>query len=148
MAITLDSRKPVNRLTVADLDAYPIWEFAHDEEHIEERDETWVRPLAAQAIASDADSLSVSADFQTSSGKPLRGLVGVSVLGDLEFTYGAVFVNGRYLPVATTSHWRAEALKAELLKELGLPEAEVFPLQFTLGVPMVGEVAMRRGAFA
>jgi len=41
---TLRTRKPIDRLTVDDLVAYPIWEYAIDEEVVDDRDETWVRP--------------------------------------------------------------------------------------------------------
>lgn len=32
MAVTLKTRKPIDKLRPADLRAYPIWEFADDEE--------------------------------------------------------------------------------------------------------------------
>ena len=37
-------RKPVYQLTLADLSASPIWEFALDEEGVLGQDETTVRP--------------------------------------------------------------------------------------------------------
>jgi len=36
--------KPVDELTIEDLQESPIWEWAIDEEETEEQDETWVRP--------------------------------------------------------------------------------------------------------
>lgn len=45
MPTTAETRKPIDGLTLADLEAFPIWEFAIDEEGVEGQDETWVRPL-------------------------------------------------------------------------------------------------------
>jgi hypothetical protein len=51
MPATLKTRKPVDKLTVGDLVAFPIWEFASDEESVEGQDETWVRPRTVQKLA-------------------------------------------------------------------------------------------------
>ena len=58
------TRKPIDQLTPEDLEAFPIWEFATDEEEDDERDETWVRPVDAAFIEPDQYSLSVAADFE------------------------------------------------------------------------------------
>src|SRR5688572_20988439 len=100
--ITLASRKPINRITTQDLDAYPIWEFATDEEDIEGRDETWIRPVPANSVPRNAHSLSVAADFVTSSGKVLPGIIGVTTVDGLEFGHGALLVEGDYLFVPTS----------------------------------------------
>jgi hypothetical protein len=44
MQATIATRKPVDELTASDLEAFPVWEFAMDEEGVEEQDETWVKP--------------------------------------------------------------------------------------------------------
>jgi hypothetical protein len=47
---TLKTRKPVDELLAEDLDAFPVWEFATDDEGAPERDETWVRPVRAAHV--------------------------------------------------------------------------------------------------
>lgn len=47
---TLKTRKPVDQLLPEDLDAFPVWEFATDEEGVPERDETWVRPVGTARV--------------------------------------------------------------------------------------------------
>jgi hypothetical protein len=78
MSISLNTRKPVDELQPADFAAFPIWEFAIDEEEIEDQDETWVRPLAATLIEPDLYSLSVAAQFITASGHSIMGFLGVT----------------------------------------------------------------------
>jgi hypothetical protein len=56
MPATLKTRKPVNELTVEDLLAFPIWEFAADEEGAEGQDETWVRPVRHSQVPREAYS--------------------------------------------------------------------------------------------
>ncbi len=34
MAITLKTRMPIGMLTLEDLDAFPVWEYASDEEDV------------------------------------------------------------------------------------------------------------------
>ena len=42
-------RKPVDKLTPADLEQFPFWEFALDEEGIAGQDETTVRPVLGRS---------------------------------------------------------------------------------------------------
>jgi hypothetical protein len=86
-APTPETRKPVDQLTPEDFAAFPIWEFAIDDEPSDtepEQDETWVRPVDASVAAVDAYSLLVAADFTTASGRPLQGFVGVTTAGSLQ----------------------------------------------------------------
>src|SRR3954462_3252023 len=51
MTTSLTTRKPVDELTAADLEAFPVWEYADDEEgDDEDQDETWVRPVACDVL--------------------------------------------------------------------------------------------------
>ncbi len=50
MAPNPDTRKPVDELDLGDLSVFPVWEFAIDEEALEGRDETWVRPVIGQSM--------------------------------------------------------------------------------------------------
>ncbi|HEY1750871.1 MAG TPA: hypothetical protein VGG29_06390 [Caulobacteraceae bacterium] len=78
MIPTAETRKPVDRLTIEDLETFAIWEFADDEEHIEGRDETWVRPLAVDRIPSRIGPYAVRAELVAATGEVLPGLVWVT----------------------------------------------------------------------
>src|SRR4051812_27335600 len=78
MRATEKTRKPVDKLTTADLEAFPIWEYAIDEEEVEGQDETWVGPVTAKRIPATAYSQVVAATFRTGSGDELSGHMIVS----------------------------------------------------------------------
>jgi hypothetical protein len=118
MATTVASRKPIDKITTKDLDAFPIWEFATDEEDIEGRDETWIRPVKAKVVPPDAYSLSVAADYQTASGKALTGIVGVTTAGGLEFGHGALLMKGAYLFVPASDYSGAKTRERPWRKAL------------------------------
>jgi hypothetical protein len=42
--------KSVDQLQPEDIELYPIWEFALDEEGNDEQDETWVRPIFSKVV--------------------------------------------------------------------------------------------------
>jgi hypothetical protein len=46
------------------LSAFPIWEYASDEEGVKGQDETWVRPVDAQVVRKGQWSLTVAAEFR------------------------------------------------------------------------------------
>ena len=150
---TLDTRKPVDQLAPDDFAAFPIWEFALDEEASEaepEQDETWVRPVDASAVPADAYSLLVAADLTTASGQPLQGFVGVTTAGALQIGPPILLANGRYLPYlpSAAAFLRPKPHAGEwLAAQLGVPVAELFPLRYTLRVSIDGEAAPRSGNF-
>lgn len=152
-APTPETRKPVDQLTPEDFAAFPIWEFALDEEASEtepEQDETWVRPVDAPAVPVDAYSLLVAADFTTASGQPLQGFVGVTTAGGLQIAQPIVLANGRYLPYlpAAAASLQSKPHAGEwLAAQVGLPVAELFPLRYTLRAVIDGEAAPRSGNF-
>ena len=138
---TEKTRKPIDELTVYDLDDFPIWEFAIDEEDVEGQDETWVRPVLADCIGRDAFSLSVAADFRTKSGARFEGFMDVTSVSE-EICQGSILSGGRYLRVfsETTAKDRRDIAEA-----LALPERDVFPMAFELAVCVEGEVNPRAG---
>jgi hypothetical protein len=148
MAATLKTRKPIDALTVEDLDAFPIWEFAADEEgEDEDQDETWVRPVNSKVVPQGEYSLSVSATFTTTSGHPLHGFIVLSTDEGIEINGGVVLFKEQYLPVSSPDFWGASAERAELAAALELPQEEVFPLSFSLSVPVEGQPQSIEGAF-
>ena len=94
MATRLETRKPVDRLTVNDLSTFPVWEYALDEEGIEGRDETWVRPLNTQVVPSGQYSLQVAADFKAACGRTYSGFVDVTTAGEPVDISGGVILHG------------------------------------------------------
>ena len=140
---TLDTRKPIDRLTADDLLAFPIWEFATDEEDIEGRDETWVRPVDARTVRKGLWSLSVAADFRTHSGTPIPGFVGVTTANGVELDHGVLLPDGQYVFVdVSDARGRASTARA-----LALSEQETFPMTFTLRVHINREKDLRTGSF-
>lgn len=102
-AITLRTRKPVDRLRPADFDVYPLWEYDLEGEGLPGRDETWVRPLRTKTVPSSASALHVASDFLLGSGASFRGFVTVDVAGDrIDMSGGAVLLTAReYLVIPT-----------------------------------------------
>jgi hypothetical protein len=139
---TLDTRKPIDSLTVDDFTAFPIWEFAEDEEYVAGRDETWVRPVASNTVPLAADAVSVACDFKGPTSLKFDGFVILST--DMAQTNpdGVVLLyRGRYFPLSLGS----EAAKRRSADLLGLPIGEVFPLSYEVRVRVDGELEARRG---
>lgn len=147
MRVSIRTRKPCDKLKVADFTAFPIWEFALDEEDKPGRDESWVRPVESSFVPKGAYSLLVATTFVTASGKKLNGFMTVSTdtnqveiyhaqaLGRLKFTS---------IPEKSRDKWDIEERK-KFLKLLGQPESKVYPIQYTLRVMIQGEKTARQG---
>ena len=154
MPITLKTRKPVDKLAPTDFKAFPIWEFASDEEGVEGQDETWVRPVARAQVPPNAYSQLVGAHFMTSKGRKLDGFMNVTTAGDaIEIQPGSIVRRGIYQCLPTISKAKAVAEKCDwalrdrkdLAKALGLAEADVFPLRYEFRVKIRGEKEVRTG---
>lgn len=139
--------KPVDQLQLNDIEAYPIWEFASYEEGNEEQDETWVRPVFSNVVQLNQYSLSVAAEFETSSGKNILGIVGVSTFDSVEFSHGALFHNGKYIFVPSPSFFNYQNEKEGVALALGEEISNIFPLKFTLKSLIEGETVFRRAEF-
>jgi len=152
MPITPDTRKPVDDLTVEDFLAYPIWEFALDEEGIEGRDETWVRPVDSKQVPKGEYSQLVGSEFVTAGGENLHGFMVVSTCDGVEVQAGSLVGDGYYLPLPQMSEenarkdapWEVRA-RHELEKALGGRGLRVFPLSYTLRAAIQGETVARSG---
>ena len=148
MRPTLRTRKPIDQLRPEDLKAFPIWEFANDEEHLEGRDETWVRPVRAKVVPADSYSLSVAATFTLACERELPGLVGVSTADGIELGHAALLTPKDYVFVPSADYWNAKVEYRKAAASLGLRVQEVLPLRFTLAVVIEGEVAVRSGQYS
>lgn len=142
------------KLTGTDFRIFPVWEYALDEEGEGEQDETWVRPVDCAAVRKGAYSQIVASDFATPAGRKLQGFMIVTTAhGQVEIDAGAVVgsVGYRVLPhlsrklaVRRKAPWVVEA-RDRLLSAVGQPEADVFPLRYSLRVPIRGERGTREG---
>jgi hypothetical protein len=144
--VNLQTLKPVDQLTLHDFVAYPVWEYATDEEGLEGRDETWVRPVP-MANVPKRSYMHVAADFTTAKGKQFAGFVTVSTLdGPPEVCQGVILHERQYLFVSNPEAFDFGESRRHLLLALGLTEAEVFPLSFRLRVPVAGRSKYNGGA--
>ena len=147
MPVTLKSRKPIHLLTLADLDAFPVWEYCDDEEDVPGQDETWVRPLGGSTIPRGRYSLTVASEFKTASGKAFRGFAGVTTVEKLPEVCQGVILNGEqsYLFIPNPEASDYAKAKQELAAGLGLAASAVFPISYALSVPLSGEKECRSG---
>ena len=67
-------RKPANELMPADLEQFPVWEWASDEEGEEDQDETTVRPVRLDRLVRTDKSYIVKADFTLADGTVFVGV--------------------------------------------------------------------------
>jgi hypothetical protein len=153
MSASLKTRKPVYKLMVGDLVAFPIWEFATDEEGVEGQDETWVRPVKRKKVPAGACSHLVATVFRTAGGQVFHGFMMVNTVGNTAIRAGAVLAKNFYLVLPDMSEdraWKkgldfAIRFREDLLKALRRTEAKVFPISYTLHVRIRGENALRSG---
>jgi hypothetical protein len=133
----------VYELGPADLERFPIWEFALDEEGEEGQDEATVRPYEASGPLDPADGMFiVRASLTLSDGTRLRGYVTPPVQGEggLSTFQPAVVVEG-----GQVSFWCGMVTPtpehiATCYALLGrASSAHVFPLRFESDVALVGE---------
>ncbi|HKU37537.1 MAG TPA: hypothetical protein VJR89_05300 [Polyangiales bacterium] len=139
---TLRTRKPIDALVALDFVAFPIWEYASDEEGVEGQDETWVRPLPAMTVAKGCYSLWVAADFTTASGAEILGAVSVTTAGEVEFGDGILLPDGQYIVVAT---YENRSMRNNIAARLNSKARDVFPLSFELRVLIGREKEHRTG---
>ena len=147
MHISLKTRKPIDTLQQKDLETFPIWEFAMDEEGIEEQDETWVKPVASQIIPKNSYSLSVAARFKLASGKTLLGLVEVTTDHAIELGHAALLPTNNYIFVPSNTYWNAAVEYEKVAALLELKIEDVFPLSFELLALIEGESTHRTGEY-
>lgn len=138
-----DARKPIGQLTLHDLDAFPVWEFAIDEEGVDGQAETWVRPVVANTVPKGLYSLSVACDFRTASGKCFGGFVDVTTARGVELGGAVMLVEGDRAFLPDVEYWDPSDDRKAVASALDLPEAEVFPLALTLRVSAAGHKGLR-----
>jgi hypothetical protein len=145
---SLKTRKPIDELRITDVEAFPVWEFAADEEGDEDQDETWVRPLRGKQVPSDAYSLSVSASFTAPTGAEYKGIVGVSTAEGYEAVHAAVLTDDNYVFIPWPGMAGASKMARDAARELGAKAKDLFPLSYRLAVPIQGEATLREGVYS
>lgn len=136
--------KPVGSLTLADLAAFPIWEY-EDEGGFEGRDETWVRPVEALTVPRRSYVI-VAAGFRAACGREFQGSISVSRLEEpAEFLNGVIHARGESYLIPDPENAFFDRAMVALLDGLGLPRPELFPIAFTLRVAFEGEAECRVG---
>ena len=148
MKPTLLTRKPIDKLSVADFSAFPIWEFATNVEDVTGQDETWVRPLPAQVVPLDSYSLSVAAKFETPTGVRFQGIVGVNTFSGYEAVHAALLTDGEYVFIPWPGYDDAPKSARRAASCLGLSVTELFPLKYRLSVVVQGESEPRMGVYS
>ncbi|WP_312315637.1 hypothetical protein [Stenotrophomonas sp.] len=143
-------RKPIDELVPSDLLAFPIWQFvsdAGDQELGQDEDETWVTPLEQSSVPLGRLSLSVATGFVTSAGRELVGILQVNTEDGASVGHAALLVEGEYLFLPSAEYIDAEADYVALAESLGLSRADVFPVEWTLAVPVEGSDSVLTGRF-
>jgi len=145
MPPTTATRKPVDELTASDLEAFPVWEFATDEEEVDkEQDETWVKPVATGELPADGSSLSVAAALRLAGGQVYPGVMFCDTHDGLDIAAIALLTTeGRVL--FSQSDSPSEIRRS--LKRLGLDHRSVFPLDYCTRAPSVSTGISVRGTF-
>jgi len=134
-------RKQVYDLTLSDLQASPVWEFALDEEGEEGQDEATVRPFEGPLPVDPGHGMFVvRARFRLADGTHLSGYLSPPVQGDnsvaavqpiIVMADGQVmFWYGAFAPTP-------DAVKAAYRK-LGRTPSQIFPVAYESEVPVQG----------
>ena len=142
-------RRQVYELTPSDLERFPVWEFALDEEGEEGQDEATVRPYESNGPLNPADSMFiVRASLTLADGTRLKGYLTPPTRAEMGLStlQPAVVVPG-----GQVSFWCGMVVPppAKIAKSYALlgkaSPARVFPLRFEsdvdlIGGPIAGEV--------
>ncbi|MDM0037488.1 hypothetical protein QTH89_13770 [Variovorax sp. J22G21] len=141
---TIATRKPVDELSASDLEAFPVWEFAMDEEQVDEQDETWVKPVPAAEVPADGSSLSVAAALKLANGQVFPGVMFCDTHAGFDIAAVALLTTeGRVLFSRNDSP--SEIRRS--LKRLGLARQHVFPLDYCTRAPSARTGIPERGTF-
>jgi hypothetical protein len=131
-------RKPIYELTADDFLAFPVWEYALDEEGEEGQDETTVRPyFAANHLDPSEGTWIVAATFTLADGTLMSGYL--TPPSSMERYLGRIqpqiFTNR-----GQVSFWcgRLPPETARCYELLGRNASSVFPVRFESAVPLVG----------
>lgn len=81
MSLDLESRRPVRQMSGADFAAYPVWEWAINEEGTLGQDQSFLRPTSLDSVPAAPGHYVVAANVTLSEGSVLPACVQVQVRG-------------------------------------------------------------------
>lgn len=88
--------KKVYRLTVSDLEKYPVWIFLAEEEN--GRDETFVKPVTDLKVVDPSDGIFIlKSEFETNDGKHLTGYCYAHESQDLSYVQPTIITKGKHI---------------------------------------------------
>jgi hypothetical protein len=134
-------RKQVYHLTLADLDATPVWEFALDEEGDAGQDEATVRPYEVPLpIDPGHGGLVVRAVFTLADGTILRGYLSPQPmpLRQPGYLQPVVICGADQVNFWSGIRRPAQNHMKDVLAKLGKQAAQVFPLEYRSDVEIQG----------
>lgn len=139
MTIDLSVRKPFSRITRADFAAFPVWEWADDEEGVEGQDESFVRPTTHATVPkADFAQFLVQSKVRLRNGTEMAGCVEVTVQGRrVHCVPTVVFMLDRHLDFV--------GLETTRLLSRYTKTSNNFPVKWELSVPLAGQKKARAG---
>ena len=139
MTLDLAARRSIRKVTHADFAAYPIWEWALDEEPVG-NGESYVRPTSLDVVPVRPDThCIVAASTTLSDGTLLPSCLEVSMRkGKPQIAPMFVFLLDRHLDFAG-------AETTTMLSRYKKNPANIYPVAWEMAVPLAGETVLRRG---
>lgn len=139
MTIDLQSRRSIRKIARGDLDAYPVWEWALNDEHTDGHGESFVRPTELGIIPVGAvRQFIVSATATLNDGSVLPACAEVSVRAkNVQVEPMFIFLQDRHLDFGG-------AETATVLSHY-IKRADARPVSWELAVALEGETAPLKG---
>jgi hypothetical protein len=139
MTIDLDSRRSIRKIAREDFAAYPVWEWALNEEHTEGHGQSFVRPTALESLPIGLSChYIVSATATLSDGSSLPACVEVSVRAKkVRIEPMFIFLQDRHLDFGGAA---TRTVLSHYTKR-----ADARPVSWELAVPLDGETAPPKG---
>lgn len=139
MSTELATRRPIRKLSRADLATFPVWEWALGEEGIGDQDESFVRPTPFEVIPEGAFcQYIVAATATLRDGTQMSACAEVTTKGKKRHIAPMfVFLHDRHLDF--TGHDTTRML-SRFTSELNN-----YPVRWQLAVPLEGEARPRAG---
>jgi hypothetical protein len=140
MTIDLYSRRSIRKIARTDFAAFPVWEWALNEEESQGSGESLLRPTALESLpAGVARQYVVGATVTLNEGSTLAACVEVSLRSNkVQMAPMFIFLQDRHLDFGG----------AETRTVLGhyVKRADAHPVSWELAVPVDGEAGPRKGA--
>lgn len=138
MTIDLATRRSIRKVSHADFAAYPVWEWAIDEENLG-NGESFIRPTSLDEVPSkSATHFIVSASTTLNDGTVLPSCLEVSTRGNKQCIEPMfVFLLDRHLDFAGVE---TTAMLSRYTKRVN-----IYPVAWQMAVPLSGENALRSG---